>query len=125
MLKWEVCAEMHNLDLLCMCERPFFRSASIPTCNCDFHNVHHLFGPVHTGEERVGFDIVHTSYTCSQSFHWVVLEQLRNRQNRRQKHVYYTQKRKVTLWHLCKIKCNHNHQAVQIKTHFSTTVASQ
>lgn len=38
-----------------------------------------LFGPVHPGEERVGFDVVHTPHTCPQSLQWIVLEQLRGR----------------------------------------------
>lgn len=43
------------------------------------HNARRLFGPVHVGEERVCFDVIHTSHARPQSFHWVVLEQLEDK----------------------------------------------
>lgn len=41
------------------------------------HNAQRLFWPAHIDKERVGFDLIHTCHACSQSFHWIVLEQLR------------------------------------------------
>lgn len=55
------------------------RAASFPGMQLSFpqsHNAQRLFGPVHTGKERVGFDVIHASHACPQSLHWVVLEQL-------------------------------------------------
>lgn len=41
------------------------------------HNAQRLLWPVHIDKERVGFDLIHTCPACSQSFHWIELEQLR------------------------------------------------
>lgn len=77
--------DVHYLYLLCiyLCvhseKKEFIQNSQFPSMHLRFpqsHNVQHLFGPVHSGKERVGFDIIHASHTRSQSLHRVVLEQL-------------------------------------------------
>lgn len=53
--------------------------SAVPQCT--------LFEPVHSGKERVGFDIIHTSHTCPQSLHWIVLEQLHERQGPKNRYI--------------------------------------
>lgn len=47
------------------------------------HATQRLLGPVHSGKERVGFNVIHTSHACPQSLHRVVLEQLHQRKAER------------------------------------------
>lgn len=52
------------------------------------HATQHLFGPVHTDEERMGLDVVHASHTRPESFHWIVLKQLQRRTRRRPRQIF-------------------------------------
>lgn len=65
--------------VVCPVWREFIQDNQCPSMQLWFrqsHNAQRLFGPLHSGKERVGFDIIHTSHTCPQPLHWVVLEQL-------------------------------------------------